>query len=186
VIVRIDERTTGRVIRKSMNDRWTSVRFDLPSLPTLPIPGGVGLFNRSANESARVFALVQGAVDELVPSLPEAISGLRIEEVSSQPGSPAPRLASPASSADDYVARIRRHLAGHWRPPLDAPAGKKVVVIVELSGDGKVNTVELEESSGSDDFDRAAERAIRAADPFPQRDAANQAVRVRLRFRTEG
>jgi TonB family protein len=98
-----------------------------------------------------------------------------------------------ASSIASYWDRVRQQVRIRWHPGetwqrLDpdgtrfGPNERFTLLLVELAGDGSIANVSIENGSGVDELDRAAEAALRAAAPF--RDPPIQLVRNgRIRFR---
>ncbi len=65
-----------------------------------------------------------------------------------------------------YVQRMLALIEGHWyKPP--APPGTRAVVRFQILRSGQLAGIEIEKSSGSPSFDRAALRAMYATNPLP-------------------
>ncbi len=78
------------------------------------------------------------------------------------------RLAGLAGS-NQYLARVQARISGFWTaPPVDL-SGKALTVMVRfrLERDGRVSSVAIEQSSGNDYYDLAAQRAVQSAVPLP-------------------
>jgi protein TonB len=65
-----------------------------------------------------------------------------------------------------YVQRMLALIESRWYKPV-APAETRAVVRFTIYRDGQVSRIELETSSGNSSFDRAALRALYAANPLP-------------------
>ena len=65
-----------------------------------------------------------------------------------------------------YVQRMLALIENRWYKPA-APAGTKALVRFTISREGRLSRIELESSSGNSSFDRAALRALYAANPLP-------------------
>lgn len=65
-----------------------------------------------------------------------------------------------------YVQRMLALIESRWYKPA-APQGTKALVRFTISREGKLSHIELESSSGNKSFDRAALRALYAANPLP-------------------
>ena len=83
---------------------------------------------------------------------------------------PIPTLRVPGvSGSNPYLARVQARISGFWTaPPVDI-TGKALTVTVRfrLERDGRVGSVIIEQSSGNDYYDMAAQRAIQSAIPLP-------------------
>jgi protein TonB len=67
-----------------------------------------------------------------------------------------------------YLSAIERRVTEHWiSAGSTRGAGDTCVVYFRLSRNGRVSDLKVEESSGSQHFDRSALRAIKSAEPFP-------------------
>jgi TonB family protein len=78
------------------------------------------------------------------------------------------RVAGVAGS-NQYLARVQARISGFWTaPPVDI-SGKSLAVTVRfrLERDGRVGSVIIEQSSGNDYYDMAAQRAVQSAIPLP-------------------
>lgn len=90
----------------------------------------------------------------------------------------------------DYLYRIRDLIAAQWSPPPTGPYGlkRRAEVFFRLGTNGRlVVQPRVDGGSGDTAFDRAAMRAIAAADPFPPlpREYDGQSLGVGLAFVTE-
>ena len=65
-----------------------------------------------------------------------------------------------------YVQRMLALIESRWYKPA-APAETRALVRFTINRDGRVSRIELESSSGNSSFDRAALRALYAANPLP-------------------
>jgi TonB family protein len=88
----------------------------------------------------------------------------------------------PAGPGDPYAAALVRRVASVWVKPRSGlpPAG--AVVTFELSRAGRASAIELERSSGSATFDRAALRATEVANPYPPIPASRPSPSIRVHF----
>ena len=85
-----------------------------------------------------------------------------------------------------YIAMIQAAVQEHWRVPVSLGDVKDPLVEMRLLPDGKVESVKILESSGSDLLDASLERAIKAAAPFQLPRQQFEFFRVnRLRFHPE-
>ncbi|MBA3752873.1 MAG: TonB C-terminal domain-containing protein, partial [Nitrospira sp.] len=78
------------------------------------------------------------------------------------------RVAGLAGS-NQYLARVQARISGFWTaPPVDI-SGKVLMVMVRfrLERDGRVSSVTIEQSSGNEYYDLAAQRAVQSAVPLP-------------------
>ncbi len=78
------------------------------------------------------------------------------------------RVAGVAGS-NQYLARVQARISGFWTaPPVDL-SGKALTVMVRfrLERDGRVSSVVIEQSSGNEYYDLAAQRAVQSAVPLP-------------------
>jgi len=65
-----------------------------------------------------------------------------------------------------YVQRMLALIESRWYKPA-APVETRALVRFTINRDGRVSRIELEASSGNSSFDRAALRALYAANPLP-------------------
>jgi TonB family protein len=65
-----------------------------------------------------------------------------------------------------YVERMLALIESRWYKPAVA-AGTRARVRFRIQRDGRLDTIEIEESSGHPSFDRAALRALYASNPLP-------------------
>lgn len=65
-----------------------------------------------------------------------------------------------------YINAINSAISANWNRPPSARRGMVVVLQVELFPNGKLNTVNVVESSGNDAFDLSAEKAVKAVKKF--------------------
>ncbi len=82
-----------------------------------------------------------------------------------------------------YIDRMLGLIETRWYKPV-VPAGTKALVRFRIHRDGRVDSIELEESSGLPSFDRAALRAMYAANPLPPLPPAygKSNLTIHLRF----
>jgi TonB family protein len=83
---------------------------------------------------------------------------------------PETRLRLPGvAGSNQYLARVQARISGFWTaPPVDI-SGKALTVTVRfrLERDGRVGAVIIEQTSGNDYYDMAAQRAVQSAIPLP-------------------
>ena len=66
-----------------------------------------------------------------------------------------------------YLDRVVASISRHWDRPLADPEVVQATFYFRILQDGRLSELRLVESSGSDSFDQTAEKAVRAAEPFP-------------------
>ncbi len=79
-------------------------------------------------------------------------------------------LGNGKGTGDDYLDRLRRHIAKYKRYPPDALKGKQegtVWVTIEIARDGTVLDAQIQRSSGYPLLDRAILDMVHAASPVP-------------------
>ena len=83
-----------------------------------------------------------------------------------------------------YVQQLVSLIGANWFRP-DAPDGSVCTVSFRIQRSGQVSDVSVESSSGVSYYDRAAVRAVYAANPLPPlpTDYRNEQLGVHLRFR---
>jgi protein TonB len=83
-----------------------------------------------------------------------------------------------------YVQQLVSLIGANWFRP-DVPDGAVCTVAFRIQRSGQVTDVKIEASSGVSYYDRAAVRAIDAANPLPPlpNDYRNEQLGVHLRFR---
>ena len=83
-----------------------------------------------------------------------------------------------------YVQQLVSLIGANWFRP-DAPDGSLCTVSFHIQRSGQVADVKIEASSGASYYDRAAVRAVYAANPLPPlpNDYRNEQLGVHLRFR---
>lgn len=102
-------------------------------------------------------------------------------------GSPA-GVASLALDVSDfpftyYLRQIQQKVSEKWVPPArPAERGLRVVVLFEISRDGRVTNSKVEKSSGNAWYDQSALRAVMDATPFPPLPQEFQAQSLRVHF----
>jgi TonB family protein len=86
------------------------------------------------------------------------------------PGGPAASNDSEDAVAQPdfgpYIADLQRRIRGNWNPP-QADQNKRVVAMFKVDRQGNLTGAYIQQSSGSDQADKAALSAIRASAPFP-------------------
>jgi TonB family protein len=82
-----------------------------------------------------------------------------------------------------YVERMLALIESRWYKPA-VPKGTRALARFRIHSDGRMDLIELEESSGHPSFDRAALRALYAANPLPPLPPAylNPSLTVHLAF----
>ena len=94
----------------------------------------------------------------------EVIKKKRYGNVSKAHGIPGNVVSA---DSDSYYARVTQQIWSEWiYPDLDSK-GLEVVISIQIGGDGKVISQEIEKSSGNLLFDRSAAKAILKASPLP-------------------
>ncbi|MEK6802594.1 MAG: TonB family protein [Nitrospirota bacterium] len=123
-----------------------------------------------------------------LPSLPPVKATEPVREVKPMFREPQPVASAPPVTAsvsrskpetrlrvagmpgsNQYLARVQARISGFWTaPPVDI-SGKALTVTVRfrLERDGRVGSVIIEQSSGNDYYDMAAQRAVQSAIPLP-------------------
>lgn len=66
-----------------------------------------------------------------------------------------------------YLDRVVSVIGQQWKRPLVDPSIVQATFYFRISGDGTLTDLRLVTSSGSQSFDQTAEKAVRAASPFP-------------------
>lgn len=123
-----------------------------------------------------------------LPSLPPVKTTEPVREVKPMFREPQPVASAPPVTAsvprskpetrlrvagmpgsNQYLARVQARISSFWTaPPVDI-SGKVLTVTVRfrLERDGRVGSVVIEQSSGNDYYDMAAQRAVQSAIPLP-------------------
>ena len=123
-----------------------------------------------------------------LPSLPPVKATEPVREVKPMFREPQPVASAPPVTAsvprskpetrlrvagmpgsNQYLARVQARISGFWTaPPVDL-SGKALTVTIRfrLERDGRVGSVIIEQSSGNDYYDMAAQRAVQSAIPLP-------------------
>ncbi len=123
-----------------------------------------------------------------LPSLPPVRTTEPVREVKPMFREPQPVASAPPVTAsvprskpetrlrvagmpgsNQYLARVQARISSFWTaPPVDI-SGKVLTVTVRfrLERDGRVGSVVIEQSSGNDYYDMAAQRAVQSAIPLP-------------------
>lgn len=107
------------------------------------------------------------------PDVPvsEPVREAKAVEQAPHPRKPAALIqaAEAAPGSSGYLTRVQNKISQHWiAPPVDL-SGQSLVVVIRfrLHRSGTVSDVVVEQPSGNQYYDMAAERAIRSADPLP-------------------
>jgi colicin import membrane protein len=103
----------------------------------------------------------------------------------------APAKTRQASAASEigtpqYRALVEQRVAARWSPP-DIFRDRRAVTVIlafELMPDGRVRSVKVVRSSGSNFYDQAALRAIFLSDPFPAfpKEVEEPSLEIRMTF----
>jgi protein TonB len=124
---------------------------------------------------------------EIEKTVPGAGSGLG---GSGQEGTGGSGTGTVAFDAGDfpfanYIGRMRRKIAAHWRVPEGSQGEDRTcVVYFRVMRDGSISQAGVEQSSGLFIFDQAAERAVIQASPLPPlpREYGEQYLGVHFTF----
>jgi len=76
------------------------------------------------------------------------------------------RAITDDEKAQAFVAQIQREMIQNWSRPPSARNGMQAIVRVRLVPTGEVVSVEVEESSGNDAFDRSVVQAVQKSERF--------------------
>ncbi len=76
------------------------------------------------------------------------------------------RAVTDDEKAQAYVAQIQREMIQNWSRPPSARNGMQAIVRVRLVPTGEVVSVDVEESSGNDAFDRSVVQAVQKSGRF--------------------
>ncbi len=141
-------------LSEEMNDDLDRELQDLKKLPALPSPKST----EPVREVKPMFREPQplASAPPVTASVSRAKPDTRMR-VAGMPGS------------NQYLARVQARISGFWTaPPVDL-SGKALTVTVRfrLERDGRVGSVIIEQSSGNDYYDMAAQRAVQSAIPLP-------------------
>lgn len=167
-----------------LQEWWKKASVKVPAIPPkAPSP--------PAKEPARVdLTKRQTKVPAPQPALPAAPSnesaplGGKTVEKASLPGSMNPDPSGPASSIvasgkassngpifkfPSYLQNMENKISGQWTPPGLAlhEEGVGAIIRFNVTKEGKIEAIEVEKSSGNNQFDQAAMRAVYAAAPLP-------------------
>jgi len=66
-----------------------------------------------------------------------------------------------------YLLLVRNRIAQNWAPPAGLGGQAEAVVYFRISRAGDIAAIRIETPSGSEFFDRAAQRAVLLSDPLP-------------------
>lgn len=89
---------------------------------------------------------------------------------SGSPGGGGGRAGIDAMEEPDfgpYIAELQRRIRRNWAPPVE-DRSKRVVALFNISRDGRLLSLRIQQSSGSPAADQAALAAVRASAPFRQ------------------
>jgi colicin import membrane protein len=67
----------------------------------------------------------------------------------------------------EWVHLLAQHISMKWLRPPGVPLGLRVKLRIEIAQTGKVERVEVAESSGNEEFDTSARFAVLKASPLP-------------------
>jgi len=87
---------------------------------------------------------------------------------SGSPGGGGGRAGIDAMEEPDfgpYIAELQRRIRRNWSPPVE-DRSKRVVALFKISRDGRLLSLRIQQSSGSQPADNAAMAAVRASAPF--------------------
>ncbi len=78
-------------------------------------------------------------------------------------------MSGPLSQFPGYLQIMENKISGQWTPPPISMQGEGAGAIIQFNvrKDGRIESVEIEKSSGNKFFDLAAMRAISQAHPLP-------------------
>lgn len=71
-------------------------------------------------------------------------------------------------AANSYLAMIKDRIERKWNRPPSARNGMACVLHISIVPTGRITDVEVVKSSGSDEFDRSAEQAVRSVEQFKE------------------
>lgn len=84
-----------------------------------------------------------------------------------------------------YLLLLRNRIAQNWSPPAGLVAGAqpiRAVVFFQVDREGRVRNARIESPSGSEFFDRSAQRAIVLSDPLPPLPAGYTGSQLGVHF----
>jgi colicin import membrane protein len=71
-------------------------------------------------------------------------------------------------AANSYLAMIKDRIERKWNRPPSARNGMACVLRISIVPTGRITDVDVVKSSGSDEFDRSAEQAVRSVEQFKE------------------
>jgi len=78
---------------------------------------------------------------------------------------PAAVAATDEAVGQRYVAQVQSAVKEHWYPPV-GPVYREILVVFQISKEGKASNIEVKKSCGDVSYDTAAIAAVRDAQPF--------------------
>ncbi|PPB80841.1 outer membrane transport energization protein TonB [Albidovulum inexpectatum] len=106
----------------------------------------------------------------------------RSETGEQRSGAGGARAESGNAAVSNYPGQVLRKLARMGKPRVRAQGAATIAFSIGV--DGRLTSVSLTKSSGSNDLDRAAIRLVRAAEPFPRPPAgAQRSFTIEIRAR---
>ncbi|RYZ90122.1 MAG: TonB C-terminal domain-containing protein, partial [Moraxellaceae bacterium] len=78
------------------------------------------------------------------------------------------RAEQSEEAANSYLAMIKDRIERKWNRPPSARNGMACVLLISIVPTGRIVDVDVVKSSGSDEFDRSAEQAVRAVEQFKE------------------
>lgn len=120
-------------------------------------------------------------------SSPADVKAANVQEARLTPALPVvsgPVVEIPDFQYDYYLGLIRSKVDNRWSQPVTYKQVKQTLVDFIIRKDGKVDNVEVTESSGDSYFDQTAVRAVSLSNPFPPlpRGYKEDFLKVRYRF----
>ena len=141
-----------------------TVRIKEEPMPLPPFPVGTSKSKRDSREPA----IANLAIPELVSVLTVLRQGSTPTASETQDGPTAPHGAESASMETSYWGQIRDRIHQRWfvagMHHLDL---LQVVLAFRVERTGRINGLVVHRSSGNNEYDLRAKRAVVAASPFP-------------------